>query len=226
MSGLSGTLVLSDNGRDDLTVSGNGSFTFDSLLAGGAAYDVTVATYPTGQICSVADGSGTMTSADATTVGVSCTGNNATTASDDFDRTNGSLGPAWTDMSDGGLAISSDAAVGANAGGNSGDTRTGELYTSDQYSQVVLTSTQLTGTEWMRQAVRAQDGGRDAYVGIYFWNDGSPELMLFLRQGESNWTLLGTHNCAPLSARLPAGADSSGEFAVVHGERQPGDRSQ
>ena len=42
-SGLSGTVVVQDNGSDDLTVSGNGSFTFDSLLAGGAAYDVTVA---------------------------------------------------------------------------------------------------------------------------------------------------------------------------------------
>ena len=103
-------------------------------------------------------------------------------------------------MTDGGLSISSDAAVGTNAGGNSGDTRTGELYTSDQYSQVALTSTQLTGTEWIGPAVRAQDGGQDAYVGIYFWNNGSPELMLFLRQGDNNWTLLGTHDCAPLPA--------------------------
>src|SRR6202021_2284305 len=34
----SGTLVLADNGGDDLTVSANGSFTFATPLATGAAY--------------------------------------------------------------------------------------------------------------------------------------------------------------------------------------------
>ena len=33
MSGLSGTVVLQDNGGDDLSVSANGSFTFATALA-------------------------------------------------------------------------------------------------------------------------------------------------------------------------------------------------
>ncbi|MGO8956246.1 MAG: hypothetical protein ACLQFR_02545, partial [Streptosporangiaceae bacterium] len=41
----------------------------------------------------------------------------ASSASDDFARANGSLGPNWTDISDGGLAISSQAAAGTNGGG-------------------------------------------------------------------------------------------------------------
>ena len=36
VSGLSGTVVLQDNGGDDLSVTANGSFTFATSLAGGA----------------------------------------------------------------------------------------------------------------------------------------------------------------------------------------------
>ena len=53
-----------------------------------------------------------------------------------------------------------------------------ETYTGDQYSQVEVTSTQLTGGQWIGPAVRAQNGGQDTYLGIYFWNNGSPELRL------------------------------------------------
>ena len=121
----------------------------------------------------------------------------ASSASDDFARANGSLGPNWTDMSDGGMAIVSQAAVGTNGGGNSGDMWTADSFTSDQYSQVTLTGTQLTATQWIGAAVRAQDSGADAYVGIYFWNSGSPELMLFLRNN-GGWAELGSYSTAPL----------------------------
>ena len=48
VSGLSGTVVLQDNGGDDLTVTANGSFTFATQAGGGAAYAVTVKTNPCG----------------------------------------------------------------------------------------------------------------------------------------------------------------------------------
>ena len=44
VSGLSGTVVLQDNGADNLTVTANGPFTFATALAPGAAYAVTVKT--------------------------------------------------------------------------------------------------------------------------------------------------------------------------------------
>jgi hypothetical protein len=201
VSGLAGTLVLQDNGGDDLSVSSDGSFAFHSLLVGNAAYDVTVASFPTGQTCTVFAGSGALAAADITDVAVSCVANtgSAMSASDAFDRANGGLGPSWSDMSTGGLALASDAVAGSNASGASGDIRTAEGYSSDQYSQVELTSTQLTGSQWIGPAVRAQHGGRDGYVGIYFWNGGSPELMLFKRSGGS-WTQLGAYHCGPLAA--------------------------
>src|SRR5208283_2059411 len=94
----------------------------------------------------------------------------AATGSDNFARANGSLGANWTDMTAGGLAISNDAVVGTAASGNSGDIYTGESFGSDQFSQIELTSTQLSGDQWVGPAVRAQDGGQDLYIGICLLN--------------------------------------------------------
>ena len=60
VSGLSGTVVLEDNGGDDLSISANGTFTFATLLAQSAPYNVTVSTDPSGQTCTVTNGSGTV----------------------------------------------------------------------------------------------------------------------------------------------------------------------
>ena len=50
VSGLSGTVVLQNNAGDDLSVAASGPFVFGTLLATGAAYNVTVKTSPAGQI--------------------------------------------------------------------------------------------------------------------------------------------------------------------------------
>src|SRR5262249_21915097 len=148
VSGLSGTVVLQDNGGDNLTVSANGPFTFATALASGAAYNVTVRINPSGQTCSVSNGSGTIGWANVTNVGVACVASSAI-GSDDFNRANGSLGANWADISDGGLAIVSQAVAGTASAGVSGDIRTAESYGSDQYSQVQVTSAQLTGGQWI-----------------------------------------------------------------------------
>ena len=74
VSGLnSGTSVtLLDNGGDALTVTANGSFTFKTPIASGAAYNVTVSVQPTGETCTVTNGSGTVGSANVTNVAVAC----------------------------------------------------------------------------------------------------------------------------------------------------------
>ena len=124
----------------------------------------------------------------------------AATSSDDFTRANGSLGADWTDMSVGGLAISNDVVIGTQASANSGDIYTGQTFGSDQFSQIELTATQLSGGQWIGPAVRAQDGGQDLYVGIYWWNNGNPELMLF-KLVNGNWTQLGSaYPSGPLAA--------------------------
>ncbi|MCK4785257.1 MAG: cadherin-like domain-containing protein [Desulfobacteraceae bacterium] len=75
VTGCDGTgLTLQNNGGDDLSIPGDGTFTFASGLADGSSYQVTILTYPTNptQSCLVQNGSGTVASADITDVAVSC----------------------------------------------------------------------------------------------------------------------------------------------------------
>ncbi|MGA9572623.1 MAG: hypothetical protein WBS20_01615, partial [Lysobacterales bacterium] len=73
VSGLTGTgLALQNNGADTLAVAANGAFTFATELTQGSAYAVTVSTQPTGQTCTVSNGSGTIGTADVSDVAVSC----------------------------------------------------------------------------------------------------------------------------------------------------------
>lgn len=77
VSGLGGSLTLQLNGGDDLTVNADGPFTFSTPLAGGSDYSVTVLTQPTGQTCTVTNGSGTIAGADVDGVAVECVDNTA-----------------------------------------------------------------------------------------------------------------------------------------------------
>ena len=74
VSGLSGTVVLQDNGGNNLSVSANGSFVFTTAIASGAGYAVTVLTQPSTpvQTCVVAGGTGTIGTANVTSVTVTC----------------------------------------------------------------------------------------------------------------------------------------------------------
>jgi hypothetical protein len=78
ISGLSGTgLVLQNNGGNNLSVSANGSFTFTTAIASGSTFNVTVFSQPSNpaQTCGVtAGGSGTVASANVTSVVVTCIG--------------------------------------------------------------------------------------------------------------------------------------------------------
>jgi len=73
---LGGGLVLQDNGGDNFSVSGTGNvpFTFATPLTPGVTYAVTVLTQPKNpaQVCSVVNGTGTVTS-NVNNVQVSCT---------------------------------------------------------------------------------------------------------------------------------------------------------
>ena len=75
ITGLTGTLVLQDNGHDDLSLSANGAFRFAARSAGGAAYDVTVRTQPAQQTCVVSNGSGSVGTSDVSDVSVTCSTN-------------------------------------------------------------------------------------------------------------------------------------------------------
>ena len=73
VTGLSGTLVLKDNGTDTLSVTASGMFTFATRIASGGTYSVAIGTQPMGQTCAItANPTGTVTSSNITNVAVAC----------------------------------------------------------------------------------------------------------------------------------------------------------
>ena len=85
LAGLSGgtTVVLLDNGSDPITLSANGTFTFDQTVSAQNTYNVTVETQPLGETCTVTNGTGTVTQngGDISNITVTC---NATTTSSNY----------------------------------------------------------------------------------------------------------------------------------------------
>ncbi len=80
VSGLSGTgLVLQNNGADNKLIGADGAFAFNTPLAGGANYAVTVLVQPKMplQTCSVTRATGAVSGANISDVGVSCTASGA-----------------------------------------------------------------------------------------------------------------------------------------------------
>jgi len=70
VSGLTGSVVLQNNGADNLTVS-NGSFSFTNKINKGSAYNVTVKTQPSPFICSAASNRG-LASDNMSSVSIVC----------------------------------------------------------------------------------------------------------------------------------------------------------
>jgi hypothetical protein len=79
LSGLAGgtSLILQNNGGDNLTLDADGNFTFDTALANGSSYNVTILSQPASpnQTCTVSNDSGTISSADVTNISVICVTN-------------------------------------------------------------------------------------------------------------------------------------------------------
>jgi hypothetical protein len=66
------SVVLEDNGGDDLAINADGTFTFATALQSGTAYNVTVLTPPAEQSCTVSNAGGTVSAADVGDVAVVC----------------------------------------------------------------------------------------------------------------------------------------------------------
>ena len=75
VTGLLGAgAALQNSAGDDLPVNADGTFTFATPVASGASYDVTVRTQPSHptQVCTVANGTGTVGDSNVTNVAISC----------------------------------------------------------------------------------------------------------------------------------------------------------
>ena len=72
VSGLTGTVVLRNNGGNDRSITANGPYTFTTSIASGMIYAVTVFSNPANQTCSITNGGGTVTGANITNANATC----------------------------------------------------------------------------------------------------------------------------------------------------------
>jgi ketosteroid isomerase-like protein len=84
VSGSSGTLMLQNNGADDLSLASNGSFTFSLPLSDGEAYNVTVKNNPSGQFCRIDNSAGAVAGGNVTDVAVTCSSSDFTWVQDAY----------------------------------------------------------------------------------------------------------------------------------------------
>lgn len=118
------SVVLQNNLTDNVTLNANGTFMFNTPLATGATYNVTVLTQPTGvHPCNVVDGRGTITNAPITSIQVVC----ATAV--------GTL--AGTPLVFGTTDGTGSSASFNNPSGVTFDAKSGNLYVADTASQVI-----------------------------------------------------------------------------------------
>lgn len=110
ITGLNGTVVLQNNGTDNLARSANGAFVFASPVAQGGSFSVSVQANPAGQSCSVANGSGVMGTADITSVAITCTTNAYT------------VGGNLTGLSSGTVVLQNNGGDSLSVGANGGFT--------------------------------------------------------------------------------------------------------
>ena len=73
-SALPESLILQDNGGDNLPINANGSFTFVTPVPEGGSYNVTIVAQPANRICAVSGGSGTA-NGNVTSAQVACISN-------------------------------------------------------------------------------------------------------------------------------------------------------
>jgi hypothetical protein len=207
LSGLASgaTVVLRNNGGNDLSVTANGPFTFSTALAAGAAYSVTVATNPTGQTCTVANGTGTIGAANVTSVAVTCAtsggggggggGTGATTVSDTFDRADGGLGPNWTTVA-GTTApqISGNSLHVGTASALNSAYWSANTFGADQFAQGTLPAS--SGGNWgPGLAVRLSSS-----KGYFLWYGNSTSTVsLWRMDSASSWTQLSSSNALTIT---------------------------
>lgn len=65
-------IVLQNNSQDDLTIVQDSEFTFNRSYGNNATYQVTIASQPEGKVCTVNNGSGSISGSNVTNVKVAC----------------------------------------------------------------------------------------------------------------------------------------------------------
>jgi hypothetical protein len=147
---LSGTsLVLQNLGGDDLIISANGSFAFNTPLLNGLPYAATISTYPTMGSCILSNDSGTVSAANVTTVSVICLMGGAVQG--------GAFEPA----------TSADTLVSTIAGtGSAGSADSPAMPSFDEQARITTNGTTLFVADQANHAIRQIDISTSEVSGI------------------------------------------------------------
>lgn len=125
VTGLVGTgLIMQNNGADNLAISADGDFTFNTPIASGQTYSVSVLSSPTSpaQQCDVTSPSGTVTTSNVTSVVVNCV------------RTEFTIGGTVTGLQGSGLVLQNNGGNDLAIAANGAFTFTGSVPTGTAYS--------------------------------------------------------------------------------------------
>jgi hypothetical protein len=78
ITGLTGTVVLQNNGTNSTSISTDGNFIFANPAASGSSYSVTIQTQPANQTCSITNGIGIVGQTNVSNIGIVCSTNSYT----------------------------------------------------------------------------------------------------------------------------------------------------
>ena len=155
-------VTLLNNGANSTIVPTNGSFIFSTSIAHGSSYAVTVGTQPTGQSCTVANGSGSGVVSNVSNVQVLCVDVSLGGITTRFSSTGDSGARGAVVQPDGKLVVAGSAANGA-ASSDFAVARynsDGTLDTSFSGDGLVMTNIfgRTASTDWVRGVARQTDG--------------------------------------------------------------------
>ena len=107
--------------------------------------------------------------------------------------------PPWVPMAETGdqASISGNKVRGFAAAHTVGHIHSNEMYPSDQYSEIQVTSDALASGDWIGPVVRSRQEpaatlGYHCYLGIYFNNGGTYQLILYRRTDLTTFVQLGS----------------------------------
>ena len=225
ISGLSGTVVLQNNGANDLTVSANGPFTFTIYVADGGGYNVTVKTQPAGQTCTPSNNSGAVAGANITNVSVTCvnnphiyltdSGNNRIVRMDDM------TGAGWISLGSTGTGTKQfQLPSGIHVDGG------GKIYVTDSGNNRIVRMDDMTGAGWISLGssgsgtkqfssplgIFVDTGGK-----IYVADTGNNRIVRMDDMTGSGWTSLGSSGSGvnQFSAPQDIVVDTGGKIFVT-----------
>jgi len=224
VSGLSGAgLVLQNNGGNDLSINANGPFTFTTRAVEHAPYDVTVLTQPSGQTCTVTNGTGRVPAANVTDISVNCT--NALRAFYTFvaNFSDGSVSSYAADLSSGRLKYLGKAAAGTNPQSVTVDPSGRHVYVANNAGNSVSQYTigangaltpmtsPTVATGQFPFSVTVDPSGRYAYVA----NGGGNSVSQYTIGADGSLAPMTTATVAAGSGPQFLAVDPSGKYAYV-----------